>query len=70
MEAIDKDFLSYRVNDEVSADVAQQRLNHSIPRTYIRTGDTIIIVWNVKSPVRYKNDIWQHKILCTCMTMI
>ena len=33
----DKDFLSYRENDEMSADAAadaaQRRLNHSIPRT-------------------------------------
>ena len=37
----DKDFLSYRENDEMSADAAERRLNHSIPRTYIRTGDKI-----------------------------
>ena len=40
----DTDFLSYRENDEMSADAtdaAQRRLNHSIPRTYIHTGDTI-----------------------------
>ena len=34
----DKDFLSYRENDEVSADAAdaaaERRLNHSIPCTY------------------------------------
>ena len=39
----DKDFLSYRENDEVSADaaadaVAERRLNHSIPRTYFVQG--------------------------------
>ena len=35
----DKDFLSYRENDEVSADVAaERRLNHSIPRTYFVRG--------------------------------
>ena len=44
----DKDFLSYRENDEMSADAAaadadaaKRRLNHSIPCMYIRTGDTI-----------------------------
>ena len=37
----DKDFLSYRENDEVSADAAadsERRLNHSIPRTYFVRG--------------------------------
>ena len=40
MEAIRyKDFLSYRENDEVSADTAaERRLNHSIPRTYFVRG--------------------------------
>ena len=37
------DFLSYRENDEVSADAAadaaaERRLNHSIPRTYFVRG--------------------------------
>ena len=29
-----------------AADTAQRRLNHSIPRTYIRTGDTIGTILN------------------------
>ena len=44
MEAIRyKEFLSYRENDAMYADAAVRRLNHSIPRMYIRVGGTIII---------------------------
>ena len=46
----DKDFLSYRENDEVSADAAadadaaERRLNHSIPRTYFVRGMQILYI--------------------------
>ena len=50
--------ISYRENDEVSADAAaaaadaaaERRLNHSIPRTVLRTGDTITKFRPVPSP--------------------
>ena len=37
----DKDFLSYRENDEVSADAAYRRLNHSIYNFVQETSDRI-----------------------------
>ena len=53
-----KDFLSYRENDEMSAetaDAAERRLNHSIPRTYIRMGDTI--TYNLLTLITYRISI-------------